>query len=90
MNRIRGLLVSALLVIMLTSCVAPSKESGDRDANGKKVEYVYYTPIGSNIPVRVRKDQVEVSDSDADAQRKALTDIQRNSAADQPQGPGGR
>ncbi len=90
MNRTRALIAGVLLVATLTSCVAPGKESEERDANGKKIEYVYYTPTGSNVPVKVRKDQLNVSDSDADAQQKALMDIQRNSAADQHQGLGGK
>lgn len=77
MNRIRSLSASVLLVASLTSCVAPAKESEERDANGKKIEYVYYTPVGSNIPIRVRKDQLKGTDKDnADAQ-KVLTDAER-------------
>ena len=91
MNRICTRFPVILLVLALTSCVAPTKQAEERDKNGNKIEYVYYTPTGSNVPIRVPRDQVQVSGSDdADAQQRALMAIQRNSAADQHQSPGGR
>jgi hypothetical protein len=81
---------SALLVGVLTSCTTPAKVSDDVDANGKKIEYVYYTPSGSNIPVRVRKDSLQMSDSDAAAQAKALTDLQRDASDSAAPKTGGR
>lgn len=89
MKIIRALTASALLVASLTSCVAPAKTSGEKDAKGKKIEYVYITPTGSSIPIRVPKDEVNAQ-SDNDAQDKAYTDMQRNGSAHLPQGPGGK
>jgi hypothetical protein len=87
MKLIHTLFASALLVVTLTSCVAPAKVSDDKDANGKKIEYVYYTPPGSNIPIKVRKDSLNMSDSDAAAQDKAFSDIQRDSVVRPPPTP---
>jgi hypothetical protein len=90
MKFLRALAVSLLLVVMLTSCAAPAKVSEEKDANGKKIEYVYYTPTGSNLPIRVRKDLVTPSDSETAAAQKALTDLQRESADDRSPSTGGR
>jgi len=88
MNSIRILSAGILLALTLTSCASAAKVSDEKDANGKEIEYVYYTPTGSNIPVRVRKDQLKTSDTDAAAKDKALSDIQRNSSG-RPEGPPG-
>ena len=79
------------MAVALTSCVAPPKESDGKDVGGKKiVEYVYYTPTGSNVPIKVIKEQLNTTDSDNEAQQKALTDLQRESAADKSPSAGGR
>jgi hypothetical protein len=91
MNLIRILPIGFLLLVTLTSCVAPAKKaSEERDANGNKIEYVYYTPTGSNLPIRVRKDQLKTSDSETNAAQKELTDLQRESADDKSPSAGGR
>jgi hypothetical protein len=90
MNLIRALVFSFLLVLTLTSCAAPTKASEEKDANGKKIEYVYYTPTGSNLPIKVRKDQLTPSDSETAAAQKALTDLQRESADDKSPSTGAR
>jgi hypothetical protein len=83
LSRIRILSVIVLLAVTLTSCVAPKEE---KDANGKKIEYVYYTPTGSSIPIRVPKDSLQLTDSEAAAQQKEVTDLQRESADDKSPG----
>jgi hypothetical protein len=90
MKLIRTLSAGALLVVTLTSCVAPAKQSEGKDANGKKIEYVYYTPIGSNVPIKVPKDQMQTSDDVTAAQDKVFSDMQRNGSAGTPQSPGGK
>jgi hypothetical protein len=90
MNLVRTFAVCLLLVVTLTSCVAPAKVSEEKDANGKKIEYVYYTPTGSNLPIRVRKDQMQTDDSVTSASQKAVTDLQRESADDKSPSTGGR
>jgi hypothetical protein len=87
LNRIRSLFASVLVAVTLTSCVAPPKEG--KDANGKEIEYVYYTPIGSNIPVRVPKASLKLTDSDAASQGKTFTDLQRDTQASAPLPPSG-
>ncbi len=81
MNLIRILSTSVLLVVALTSCVAPAKVSEEKDANGNKVEYVYYTPTGSNIPVRVRKDELTTPDTEKAAEDKLLDQARMSSTS---------
>jgi hypothetical protein len=88
LSRIRTFSVIVLLPIALTSCVAPAKQ--ETDANGKKIEYVYYTPTGSSIPIRVPKDSLNLTDSEAAAQQKDLTDLQRESGSDKSPGGGAK
>jgi ABC-type phosphate/phosphonate transport system substrate-binding protein len=90
MNLLRLLAGSAVLAVTLTSCVAPSKKPAEVDANGKKIEYVWYTPTGSNVPIRVPKDSLKLSDEEAAAQEKDLTDLQRNAPIVPPPSPGGK
>jgi hypothetical protein len=90
MNRIRTFLASVVLVAVITSCASPAKVSEERDANGNKIEYVYYTPSGSNIPIKVRKDSLKTSDSTAAAQDKAYTDLQRDAIVRPPPTPDGK
>jgi hypothetical protein len=89
MNRIRSA-PGFFLLFLLFSCAAPNKGSEEKDANGKKIEYVYYTPTGSNVPIRVRKVEAVTPPSETAAAQKALTDLQRESAADKSPSAGGR
>ncbi len=84
------LCLSAVMMASLSSCATPHKASDERDANGKKIEYVYYTPLGSNVPVRVRKDSLKLSDTEAAAEEKDLMDLQRSSLITPPSNTGGR
>jgi len=58
-------------------CTTP-KKAAEVDADGKPIEYVYYTPTGSNIPVKIRKDQLLASDPIRDQQE--LRRIQQQAA----------
>lgn len=90
MIRIRTLCAGALLAATLTSCATPAKESSNKDAKGKEIEYVYITPTGSNVPIRVPKDQVAGSGDDSATTNKAFSDLQRNGTAGTPTSPGGK
>ena len=58
------------------------------DANGKKIEYVYITPTGSNMPVRIRKDQAQSSDKETTDNQQALSRLLQQSSRPDKQ-PGG-
>ena len=69
--------VLALLVgsILLLGCTSPDKKKKAKVEDEPGVEYVYYTPTGSHIPIRVRKDQLKPSDSDGDKIRDTFADL---------------
>jgi hypothetical protein len=90
MNRVRTFFASVVLVAIVTSCASPAKVSDERDASGDKIEYINYTPSGSNIPIKVRKDSMKSSDSTAAARDKAFTDLQRDAIVRPPPTPGGK
>src|SRR5208282_5520814 len=89
MTPVRTLFVGALLVATLASCATPAKDSKSTNANGKKIEYVYVTPTGSNVPILVPRVVATASDDDsASSQIKSFTDMQRNGSAGTPTSPG--
>jgi hypothetical protein len=90
MNRTRTLLAGSLLVATLTSCATPAKQSNDKDAKGKEIEYVYITPTGSNVPIRVPKDQVNSGGDDSATSNKGFEDLQRNGTTGMATSPGGK
>ena len=49
--RLTGL--ASLCVVALCGCATPA--ATNKEAKSDKDEYVWVTPVGSNIPVRVRK-----------------------------------
>lgn len=51
--RLTGL--ATLCTVALCGCTTPASQKG---AKAKSDEYVWVTPIGSNIPVRVKKGDV--------------------------------
>ena len=89
MNRIPILSAGILTAMLLTSCVAPAKQTGEKDANGNKVEYVYYTPTGSNIPVKVRKDQLPSSNNVDASRNRTVVDANLSGGASTPKSPAG-
>src|ERR1044072_6906337 len=73
---IQRTIVCTLLLAGLSACKSTPKEA-ELDANGNKVEYVWYTPTGSNLPVRVRKDQVKTSESQTTQDQNAMRATQQ-------------
>ena len=64
------------LALAFAGCAGPKKEA-EVDANGKKIEYVWYTPTGSNMPVKVRKDSLQQSDSQTEHDKDAMQRAQQ-------------
>jgi len=69
-------LAALVLLSLLTACAGTTKQPEERDANGNKIEYVYITPTGSSIPIKVRKDQTKTSSKDTDEAEKVLRELQ--------------
>jgi len=80
MRLFRHLSAVALTVFTLAACSSSSKVPEEVDANGKKIEYVYYTPLGSNIPVKIRKDLLETSDKESATDQQALRKLTQQSS----------
>jgi hypothetical protein len=80
-------IVFGTAILTVTGCTTAEKQRTETDANGNKVEYVQYTPIGSHIPVKIRKDQLPASARQTTADQSVLQDVQRRSAP--PKSPGG-
>lgn len=70
----RILIVLALAT--LAGCKSTPKEA-EVDANGNKIEYVYYTPTGSSIPVRIRKDQMKPTEEESKQGQETFKQIQQ-------------
>lgn len=65
-----------LALVTLTGCNTTPKKV-ELDENGKPVEYVTYTPTGSRLPVRVRKDQMKTQESQTARDQQALKEAQQ-------------
>src|SRR6478736_302751 len=76
----------AICTFSFFGCATPKQ--AELDANGKPIEYVWITPTGSNIPVKVRKDQVQTNSTGSSHDQEALRRIEQQSAKT-PTQPGG-
>jgi hypothetical protein len=83
------LVPTALVAISLLSGCNTAPKQAEVDANGKKIEYVYITPTGSNVPVKIRKDQSQSSDAQTASDQAALLRLQmmNSGQSKQPGGP---
>ncbi len=68
----------ALTFALLCGCkTSAPKKQAEVDEHGNKIEYVYYTPMGSNIPVRVRKDQLKLTEAEEKQAQETFQQIQQ-------------
>ncbi|HVZ63261.1 MAG TPA: hypothetical protein VG936_01645 [Lacunisphaera sp.] len=67
---------SLFALALLVGCAAPTK-TADKSKDPHESEYVYYTPVGSNIPVRIRKDLLQSSAAETSSDQEALRTLQR-------------
>ena len=70
----------AALALSFSGCAGPSSapQEAEVDANGNKIEYVWYTPTGSSIPKRVPKSSLTQSDAASTQTQNAMTERQRS------------
>jgi hypothetical protein len=79
----------AVIALSLSGCAGTptTKEAeAEVDANGNKIEYVWYTPTGSSIPKRVPKSALTQSDSATTQAQNAMTERQRSGNRQNPSG----
>ncbi|HTL66273.1 MAG TPA: hypothetical protein VL200_01295 [Lacunisphaera sp.] len=74
-----------LAVALLAGCATAGKQEPARPKDKKEAEYVYYYPTGSNIPVRVRKEDLASSNPESGEAQEAIRNLQRRGQK-QPKG----
>ncbi len=77
----------AACALAFVGCATPQK-AAEVDANGKPIEYVWITPTGSHVAVKVRKDQVQSDSVSSSKDQETLRRLEQQGAKTQPQ-PGG-
>ncbi len=80
MRKITLLSLAIILAVLLGGCVSQASRTTAKAATAKaadpKDEYIWYTPTGSNIPIRVRKSDI-TSRENTTADQEAMRDVTR-------------
>ena len=76
MLKLRTIALGLLITVMLTSCASDKAKAEAKKAKEDSKEYVDYYPTGSNIPIKVRKDQLQTSENRTAEDQKAFQDAQ--------------
>jgi hypothetical protein len=66
-----------LICVALAGCASERAKAADRKARQDQKDYVEYTPVGSNIPVKIPKDSVLVTESETDRTQEVMRTVQR-------------
>jgi hypothetical protein len=74
--KLRTTILGLLITAVLTACASDKVKAENKRAKDHSQEYVDYYPTGSNIPVKVRKDQLQTPEGRTAADQKALQDAQ--------------
>ena len=81
---LRALLVGALASVLFSGCASEAaKAQAKKDRAAEKAaiasgQYVWYTPVGSSIPILVPKDQAKASDHESEQTQNIMRDVQRS------------
>jgi uncharacterized lipoprotein len=84
---LRAAVFGAVASMILSGCAsdrAKAQAKAERDAVASG-QYVWYTPVGSNLPVLVPKDQAKASEHETDQTQDAFRLAQQNGVK-QPHG----
>ncbi len=82
---LRSLIVGALVTLLLAACASERVKAEAKKAKENKDDYVDYYPVGSNLPIRIPKDQAKASEKETEATQEAMRIAQRNGVS-QPKG----
>lgn len=80
---LRVLFLGALTLTFLGGCASEAyqakarKEKEEQRAAIASGKYVWYTPVGSSIPILVPKDAINLSDSQKQQTQDVMRDVQR-------------
>lgn len=79
----RMIITGAFAAVLLTGCASEaSKAQAKKDKEAQQAavasgQYVWYTPVGSSIPILVPKDAIKPSESEAAQTQNTMRDVQR-------------
>jgi PBP1b-binding outer membrane lipoprotein LpoB len=77
MKKTGVVLLGLCLAVILTGCASEKAKAEALKAKQNEKDYVDYYPTGSNIPIRVRKDQLKPSDSETAQAQSVMMDVQQ-------------
>lgn len=65
----------ATCALYFSGCTTPKKETVELDAKGKPIEYVWITPVGSHIAIKVPKDQAQTGEVDREREKQSIQNV---------------
>ena len=80
----RAVVATAFALALFSGCASEASKAQDKKINEAQKaaiasgKYVWYTPVGSSIPVLIPKDQVKLSDQQTAETQNVLRDVQRS------------
>lgn len=74
---LRSLLGIAVVGLLLTSCASEAVKAQAKKEKEEKDKYVDYYPTGSNIPVKIPKEDAKTSTAQTDATQEEMRRAQR-------------
>ena len=79
MNKLRPIVLGFLITLLLTGCASERyKAQAKREKElAAKEGYVWYTPVGTNIAIKVPKDEAKASAAETEETEDIFRDLQR-------------
>jgi len=74
-----ALILPVVCTFSVVGCATAPKKA-EVDANGKPIEYVWVTPTGSHVPVKVPKDQAAAYQSYTAKDQETMRRLEQQSA----------
>ena len=80
----RVLVTGALTIALFSGCASEASQAQakkDRAAEKAAIasgQYVWYTPVGSSIPILIPKDQAKASANESEQTQNTMRDVQRS------------
>ena len=79
MTKLRPIVLGLFITFLLTGCASERYKAQARREKelAAKEGYVWYTPVGSNIPILVPKDQAKAGQRETEQTQEVFRDVQR-------------
>jgi len=78
MKSLRLILVALVVSVGLAGCASERYQAEARKMKAQKDQYVDYTPVGSNIPVKIPKDEAKTSEKETEEAQRVFREAQRS------------